>query len=305
MSFSGDVKNELCRLPVSRGCCARAEAYGALLYGHTFSAREIRIVTSRSAFADRLQRIFRRAFGFGFDDCSAPAGAGRMHSLIISDRDKIRRVFAAFGYEADNTLKLHVNLGVLEEPCCRAGFLRGAFLAGGSVTDPAKRYHLELATGHGSVSRELYSLLLEMGFSPRDSRRSGSYVTYFKQSEAIEDLLTTMGAPLAAMQLMQEKMEKDVRNVVNRRVNCDSANADKIVSAAGEQLAAIRRVEQGRGLDSLPEPLQEAALLRIANPEASLSELAMLADPPVSKSCMSHRLRKLTALGERGEEEEA
>lgn len=311
MSFSGEVKTELCRLPVTRSCCARAEAYGALLYGHTFSPLEIRVVTGQEVFAERLQRIFRRAFGFGFDEGVPTRSENkgeksrRKYSLVISEKEKIRQIFAAFGYEASNTLSLHINLSVLEDECCRTSFLRGAFLAGGSVTDPAKRYHLELVTDHQAVSRELYSLLLEMGFMPKDTMRAGNPVTYFKQSEAIEDILTTMGAPLAAMQVMQEKVLKDMRNAVNRKVNCDSANADKIVTAAGEQLAAIRRVEQQRGLDSLPEALQEAALLRIANPEASLTELAMLADPPVSKSCMSHRLRKLAALGESGEEEDA
>ena len=163
------------------------------------------------------------------------------------------------------------------------------------MTDPDKRYHLEFFTGHAAVSREVYALMLEMGLSPKDSRRGGGVITYFKQSEAIEDVLTTMGAPLAAMGVMQSKMQKDMRNAVNRRVNCDSANADKIVAASREQLDAIRELERLYGLTSLPESLQETAMLRIANPEASLIELARLADPPVSKSCMSHRMKKLLA----------
>ena len=126
-----------------------------------------------------------------------------------------------------------------------------------------------------------------------DAVRSGGYITYFKQSEAIEDVLTTIGAPLAAMGIMQAKMQKDMRNAVNRRVNCDSANADKIVLAAQEQLDAIRELDRKYGLDTLPDILQETAMLRIANPESSLSDLARLASPPVSKSCMSHRLKKL------------
>ena len=135
-----------------------------------------------------------------------------------------------------------------------------------------------------------------MGFSPKEATRGGNYLVYFKQSEAMEDLLTTLGAPLSAMEIMATKVEKDMRNAVNRRVNCDSANADKIVSAAQEQLERIRRLDQAVGLTSLPDKLQEAALLRIANPEASLADLARLADPPVTKSCLSHRLRKLMEL---------
>ena len=174
--------------------------------------------------------------------------------------------------------------------------MRGAFLAGGSITDPAKSYHLELVTAHYNVSRETYSILLELGFTPKDAARGGNYITYFKQSEAIEDFFTLIGAPIAAMDIMSAKVEKDMRNAVNRRVNCDSANADKTVSAAQEQLEAIKRLERRAAFDELPEKLRETALLRIANPEASLADLAMLAIPPVSKSCISHRLRKLMEL---------
>ena len=290
MSFSSDAKQELCRLPLSRECCALAECYGILLYCHTFDPREIRIVTASDALAQRLPRMFRRAFDVTFDRLP-PEGAGGKRTFLITDPGKIRTVRAAYGQES--AVSHHVNYGMLENDCCRQSFLRGAFLAGGSVTDPDKRYHLEFLTSHAGVGRETYNLLLEMGFAPKSAVRAGGYSIYFKQSEAIEDVLTTMGAPLAAMGVMQAKMQKDMRNAVNRRVNCDSANADKIVSAAQEQLDAIRELDRLYGLVNLPDALQETAMLRIANPESSLTELAALADPPVSKSCMSHRLKKL------------
>ncbi len=292
MSFSYQVKTELCREPLQRPCCALAEAYGVLLYGNTFTAREIRLITGNSAFIERLPRLFRRAFGLAFDQVSGPGKNGK-HSFLVEDPQKLQDIWSAFGYDPGRTISHHINLGVLEEECCRAAFVRGAFLAGGSVTDPGKRYHLELVTDHRSVGRETYAVLLEMGFAPKEAVRGGNCITYFKQSEAIEDLLTTLGASLAAMEIMAAKVEKDMRNAINRRVNCDSANADKIVSAAQEQLEAIRRLDQTLGLVNLPEKLQETALLRIANPEASLADLAMLSDPPVTKSCLSHRLRKL------------
>ena len=212
-------------------------------------------------------------------------------TFLITAPEKILSILEVFGQES--AVSHHINYGMLETDCCRQSFFRGAFLAGGSVTDPDKRYHLELLTSHPSVSREAFNLMLEMGFAPKDAVRSGGYITYFKQSEAIEDVLTTIGAPLAAMGIMQAKMQKDMRNAVNRRVNCDSANADKIVLAAQEQLDAIRELDRKYGLDTLPDILQETAMLRIANPESSLADLARLASPPVSKSCMSHRLKKL------------
>ena len=292
MSFSSDTRAELCRSPLQKHCCALAEAYGILLFCNQFAAEGIRVVTSSQELAERLPKLFKKAFGFSFDSVSDTDIKGK-YSFYMVEPAHIGQVFSAYGYDAGGTLAHHINLGVLEENCCKAAFLRGAFLAGGSLTDPAKSYHLEFVTDHFSVSRELISFLLELGFSPKDAARGGNYIIYFKQSEAIEDFLTLTGAPLAAMEIMNAKVEKDMRNAVNRRVNCDSANADKIVTAAAEQLAAIRRIEKTTGLESLPEKLYETALLRIANPEASLTELAALAIPPVSKSCMGHRIRRL------------
>ena len=290
MSFSATVKSELCRTPLNRACCAKAEAYGVLLYTNCFSAREIRIITASPALAQRLPKLWKRAFSLSFDAVSS-GGRGGKTVFLMTDAEKIAAIFSAYGYDASRALAHHINLGVLEDECCRASFLRGAFLAGGSITDPAKRYHLELVTDHKNVSGEAFSILLEMGFAPKDTLRAGHYVIYFKQSEAIEDFLTTLGAPSAAMEIMSAKVEKDMRNAVNRRVNCDSANADKIVSAAQAQIDKIRAI----GLDNLPPELAQVALLRVANPEASLADLAALSDPPVTKSCINHRLRKLMA----------
>lgn len=295
MSFSSDVKTELCREQPGKRCCALAEAYGVLLYANTFSPGQIRIMTESDAFAARLPRLFRRAFSLDFDVLPPEDAAGK-RSLLITDRDKLQTIFSAFGYDPDRTLVHHINLAVAEQDCDRISFLRGAFLAGGSVTDPARAYHLELATGHESVCREVRALLLEMGFEPREASRGGRWITYFKKSGAIEDLLTTLGAPLSAMGVMQAKVEKHMANAMNRITNCDMANADKITGAAAEQLAAIRAIEAGAGLDALPPALQETALLRIANPAGSISDLAQLAWPPVTKSCMNHRLRKLVEL---------
>lgn len=292
MSFSSETKAELCREALQKRCCAVAEAYGILLYCNMFTADEIRIVTSNTELTERLPKLFKKAFGISFDTAPSADIKGKQ-TFSITNKEYIRHIFETYGYEAREILAHHINLGVLESDCCKASFLRGAFLAGGSITDPTKSYHLEMVTDHYNVSRETFSILLELGFSPKDAARGGNYVIYFKQSEAIEDFFTLMGAPLSAMDIMSAKVEKDMRNAVNRRVNCDSANADKIVLAAQDQLEAIRRIERTSGLEDLPEKLREAALLRIANPEASLTDLAALAIPAVSKSCISHRLRKL------------
>ena len=239
--------------------------------------------------------MFRKAFNVTFDRSPDREAKGKK-SFIITDRDKIRAIYSAFDIDADTTPVLHINHGVLEEDGQKIAFVRGAFLAGGSVSDPEKSYHLELSTTHASVSREAYSILLDMGFSPKETKRSGSSMLYFKQSETIADFCTWIGAPVTALKILNAKVDKDMRNAINRKVNCDSANADKIVLAAQEQLNAIKEIDRVFGLENLPTSLHEAALLRIANPAASISDLAKLSLPPVSKSTLNYRLNKLMAL---------
>ncbi len=295
MSFSFDTKNELCRLPVQKLCCARAEAYGILLYCNTFNSSEVRIITENPNFAARLPRLFHRAFNLQFDRRAEEGKPGKM-VFQITERKKLDRMINQFGFAPESNLVLHINFGILEEECCRAAFLRGVFFSGGSITDPKKRYHLELTTSHHQVSRELEALLMDMNFAPKSVLRNGGYVTYFKQSEHIEDFLTLIGAPVAAMEVMAAKVEKDLRNSVNRRLNCDNANLDKAVEAAQEQMEGIRKLIAAGLMDQLPDKLQQTAAMRLENPELPLSELAGEFDPPITKSCLNHRLRKLMEL---------
>ena len=297
MSFSSEAKAELCQSRLDRKCCALAECYGVLLYCNTFSAAEIKIITASPDFAARLPKLFRKAFGFGFDKLPPEEGKGKK-SFVISDSEKIKKTFESFGAEPHSTLSHHINFGILEEECCRTAFVRGAFFAGGSVTDPEKRYHLELATPHQSVSRELFSIMLDMGFSPKETQRAGNLLLYFKQADAIADFFTTIGASTTAMNIMTAKVEKEMRNAITRQINCDSANTDKTVAASRAQMDAIKSYIKVFGLEALPDTLRDAALLRITNPEASLAELAQLSYPPVTKSCLNHRLKKIMSLVE-------
>lgn len=292
-SFSYKAKAELCRAAVQRLCCTRAECYGVLLYCNTFTMQEVRIITENPEFAARLPRLFHRAFGVKFDRQPADEAPGSKLIFQITDPDKLRRVLDTLGYDPRQSLVLHVNFALLEDDCCRTAFLRGAFLAGGSVTDPEKRYHLELSTSHIQASREVSALLQEMGFLPRSVMRGGSAVIYFKQSEHIEDLLTTLGAPVAATEIMTAKVDKEIRNGANRAMNCDMANVNKTLDAVAAQQEAIEKLEKSGQMEKLPEKIQETARLRMQNPELPLAQLAALFDPPISKSCLNHRIRKI------------
>ena len=294
MSFSGDVKIELCRGAVNRPCCAKAEIYGVLLFCNTFTSQEVRIITECEAFAQRLPKLLQRAFGLEFD--RLPSEEEQKFIFQITDEDKLAGIIDDLGFNPRQSPVLHINFGILEEECCRAAFLRGAFLSGGSITDPSKRYHLELATSHSQASREMQALLTDMGHQPKQVSRSGYQVTYFKNSDQIEDLLTAMGAPLSAMEIMNTKAEKALINGINRRVNCEAANLDKAVDAAQEQLEAIRRLYELDRVEGLTPQLKETIILRETFPELTLSQLAQEFDPPVTKSCLNHRLRKLVEL---------
>ena len=300
MSFAAEVKNELCRTAPGHLCCTRAEAYGVLLYCNVFSPDDIRIMTENEAFAKRLPKLFHRAFGVHFDREPREDKGGK-YCFQIWDKDKLSRIMDVLGYDRLKSLAMHINLALLEEEHCRAAFLRGAFLAGGSMIDPEKSYHMELATGHLHASRELEALLREMELQPKSIQRSGYYVIYFKQSEAIEELLTRIGAPLAAMELMNTKLEKDLRNQVNRKLNCDTASLDKSVEAATHQVEVIRRMAQFGIMDQLPDKLKDTAEKRLLFPELPLSELAAEFSPPLTKSCLNHRLRKLMEIAEQME----
>ena len=291
-SFSLRAKSELCRIPVQRPCCSRAESYGVLLYCNTFTTREVRIITENPEFAARLPRLFHKAFGIRFDRVPEDTGGGKL-IFQITDEDKLHRILDTLGYDVTKALALHVNFAMLEDDCCRAAFLRGAFLAGGSVTDPEKRYHLELSTSHVQASREVSTILEEMGFLPRAVMRGANAVIYFKQSEHIEDILTTIGSPASATEIMAAKVDKEIRNDANRATNCDIANLNKTLDAVAQQTEAIEKLVDRGQLKMLPEKLQETVQMRLANPEMSLAQLANMFDPPISKSCLNHRMRKI------------
>ena len=293
VSFSAGAKAEVCKTVTQRPCCALAQCFGILLFCNSFTFEGIRIVTESREFAQNLPKLFRKAFDVRFDIRPEEDAVGKL-VFQITDGVKIAKIMESFGYDAGATLALHVNLPIVENDCCKAAFLRGAFLAGGSVTSPEKGYHLEITTTHGGVSRQTYTLMQEvLGFYPKTAARGGGQVLYLKQSEQISDLLTYLGAPLAAMGIMEARLEKELNNRVNRRCNCDEANTSKVVEAAQEQLTAIRTLQEQGLVEHLPNKLQQAVRARLANPSASLTELAAMMEPPITKPAMNHRLKKL------------
>lgn len=295
ISFSSAARAEICRIQTHSHCCALAECFGILLFCNSFQDDGIKIITESREFACILPKLFKKAFDLDFDSYPSLAAPGKL-VFLIREKEKLAKIMEAFGFSPGDTLALHVNYPVVEEECCKTAFLRGAFLAGGSVTDPEKGYHMELATTHQCVARETELLIREvMDFVPKTASRGGAQVLYLKQSEQISDFLTCLGAPVAAMGIMEARLEKELNNKVNRRCNCDDANTSKVVEAAQEQLSVIRSLREKGILEGLPEKLKQAAIAREQNPSASLSELAAMMEPPITKPAMNNRMKKLAA----------
>ncbi len=295
MSFAGEVKKELCGVWAENACCRKAECYGLLLGGYQASAVGVVLKTESEAVARRFCKLLEEVCGVLVAP-AAPKGGG-LFRVRVADPAACRAVLERFGHTGDEPF-LRVNRANFEEDACPAAFLRGFFLACGSVTDPQRAYHLEFAAGKYHLAFDVALLLAEALSRPKLTQRGGGYVVYYKESESIEDALTYMQATRSSLALMEVKMMKQLRNRVNRATNCETANLSKSLEAGRRQLQAIERLEQTAGLSALPTELQEVARLRRENPEASLSELGQMLAEPLSRSGVNHRLARVVAIAE-------
>ncbi len=293
MSFSSSVKKELSSIDLIPDCCLHAQAYGLVLFAH-FSAFDISVTTENEDTAAMYARSLAEECGV---NVTQDDGEGVKKTFFVPGTPNKNKVFECFGH-SPNDIALRIIRSNLSEDCCVGSFLRGAFMACGTVTDPNKQYHLEFVVSHKKLCNDLIDLLSEHGLNPKYVLRKGYHIVYFKESENIEDLLTMMGATESSLQLMGIKMEKDVINRVNRRVNFEMSNINKTIDAAGRQAAAIAKIEETVGIDSLPENLREVARLRLENPDISLSDLGHLLGDSLSRSGLNHRLSRLMSIAD-------
>ena len=297
VSFAAQVKNEICETEGKSRCCMLSELYGAFLFSTSFGFLEIKITTKNRAFARRLAFLLKSCFGFDFDKKVVQSDQNRKIIYILSDQNKLRIVFEEFGYEFRRDVSFRLNAAIIESACCQTSFLRGAFLSAGTITNPDKRYHLEIETPHRHLANELTSVLNELSLASKISMRKSKYIIYFKESTAIEDFLTMLGAPSGSMLVMEAKLQKELRNEVNRKTNCDSANISKSVNAAQQQIAHINIIRKNSpNLDVLPDQLLQVALLRLENPELNLEELSQISTSGMTKSGMYHRFRRIAQI---------
>jgi len=308
MSFASESKEAICKTAEGTWCCKRSELAALVCFagGITRSVSYSDIADTQSVIADtlkiriehksvasRIAALLSDVLGISAFGTEVPANRGGCYVITISDKNTLDNLADGLGLVRGENIQLHPNAEVYDFDCCKEAFIRGAFLGGGSIIDPEKNYHMEFVTRTAALADKLAEIMDFYGVRAKTTVRKDSFVVYIKESDAIAELLGVMGAGMAMMELYNIKIEKELRNTVNRQVNCDSANMDKITAAAAVQCGAIRRLIDSGRLDALPDTLREVALLRLDNPDISLKELGEMLNPPIGKSGVNHRLKRI------------
>lgn len=307
MSFSAQTKNELARVSDVKNCCKMAELAALFRMDGSIqiSGRRvyINIKNENAAVARKIFSLIREIFG-------------AQAEVLVQRKNKLKKnnIYLVRVPPQQATGGILTTLGLVDEggrllegvkrdffrrECCRRSYLRGTFLGGGSVNNPGGTYHLEIITGNENHAREIRRLFRRFKLEAKMNARKNWFVVYLKESEQIVSCLNIMGAHEAQLDFENKRIIKDMRNQVNRLVNCETANLNKTVNAAVQQLESIKRIKAAIGLDKLPPPLRQVAEARINNPDASLRELGEMLNPKVGKSGVSHRLRKIEELAQK------
>lgn len=303
MSFSSDVKEELSRQRNHSRHCQIAEAAAMFRMNGKLSesesgAKRLQARFENAAAAERFVQLLESGF-----PCRAEMRVkGEIYTVSVPGSAETKKILEtmklldADGHYDDRTDL--ISKLVVQNSCCKRAFIRGAFLAGGSIINPEKSYHMEFTCQSEEKAEQLKELIGTFEIDAKIIQRKKYHVVYLKEGDQIVDLLAVMEANQALMNLENVRIYKEVRGSVNRKVNCDTANINKTVSAAKQQLDDIRLIRDTMGLDNLPDPLKAAAFARLENPEVALKELGELLDPPVGKSGINHRLKKLKQIAD-------
>ena len=296
LSFSNDVKNELSRLETNEVCCDKAEVLGVLRMSGAIVIRGMNIgihfSTENAALARRVLQILKNNY-----QVQTEVVITRSRRLKKNNRYQVRVLPAPQVSIAMNELQLlsmesDLKNPLLNKQCCKRAFLRGAFLGGGSISRPSSDYHLEMVTGNEDFARSIIKVMHTFSMKAKLTDRKNDYIVYLKDGESITNFSRVIGAHNSMMELENVRVLKEMRNNVNRRVNCETANLGKVVKAAVRQVNCIKFIDEHMGLSELPQALQDTARLRLEYPDASLNELVEYSGG-IGKSGINHRLKKL------------
>ncbi|CEH32738.1 DNA-binding protein WhiA [Romboutsia lituseburensis] len=304
MSFSAETKNELARITSDNPCCNITELAALVRLAGSiqivgYKKLNLKITTELNSIARKIFKLLKQNFGINTTisvNKNQMLKRNNSYVLMVTSEMGAEKLIKELGILApgDGFYTLNkVPTNLMEHDECKRAFIRGAFLGGGSISDPGKNYHMEFVTNNEDFAESLKELINSFGFNCKIVARKNNYVVYLKESEQISDLLSIIGAHNALLSLQSTKIVKAMRNNVNRIVNCETANLSKTVNAAVRQVENIKLIQATIGIHSLPENLQEIARLRVEYEDMSLKELGEMLEPPIGKSGVNHRLRKL------------
>lgn len=299
MSFSTDIKEELCELQPASACCKKAEALGMLIFGRSFSLTEMSFMTELNCVAMRYCNLIYELTGVTPVISYSKAGN---HKVRIDTKEDRKKILEFFGYTGKE-ISLSINFANFEntdedETCCYSAFVRGAFLICGNITNPEKEYHLEFNISRVKLASEFLTVLKEINLNMKTHTRNSTQLIYCKESETIEDCLGKIGATKSFFFLMETKAMKQVKNKINRRTNFEAANLSRTIEAGMVQIELIEHILSKIKLTDMTEDLAELCTLRLENPEASTDELGKMMSAPLSRSAVSRRLKKLKDIKE-------
>ena len=309
LTFSGKVKEELSRQWNEQKHCQIAEiaAIISMCGKVTIDSRDryaVKVRTENISVARKCFTLLEKTFNIEAESLVTinKSKGNTTYTVVVKQHEDAMKLLQAARLvdgdgESSEEFSTSRNM-IVHKSCCKRAFLRGAFLASGSMSHPEKSYHIEMVCASKAKAEQIQKLINSFGLDAKVILRKNSYVVYLKEGSQIVDLLNIMEAPIALMEMENVRILKEMRNSVNRKVNCETANINKTVSAAAKQAEDIRLIQKEIGLNKLPEGLQEIAELRLTYPDASLKELGEMLTEPLGKSGVNHRLRKLSELAE-------
>lgn len=305
MSFSATTKNELSRIPIADSCCSIAELAALVRMNGTIQISgmkkiNLKFTTENAAIARRIFSLLKTIYDTDVEVMvrrNKQLKKNNNYLIVINNKEISKKILEDVGFISVESSFFNPNFMIPEEliknRCCKRAYIRGAFLGGGSISNPEKTYHLEFVTSNEEHAIDLSNVINSFGLNSKIVTRKENYVVYIKEGEQIVDLLNIIGAHQALLKLEDIRVLKNVRNNINRIVNCETANLSKTIDASMRQIESIKYIENTIGLEKLPDNLREIAELRLEYSEASLKELGMMLEPPVGKSGVNHRFKKI------------
>ncbi|MFA5527183.1 MAG: DNA-binding protein WhiA [Peptostreptococcales bacterium] len=312
MSFSSETKNELSQIIPDSNCCKLAELSGFIRMSGNISFLEngiisVEILTENAAVARKMIKLVRRLFDIQIKltiNRNRTYRKGYYYQISASLDEQAEKILKKLEIIMEDDQGTHrINSSVprklIYKRCCKRAYLRGVFLGSGSISDPNKSYHLEIVTAQSEIGEEIKQIINSFGLNAKMIARKNNYIVYLKEGDQIIDFLSIIGAHNTLLDAENIRIVKDVRNQVNRLVNCDTANLNKIVDTAGRQIESIKYIEKTKGLKILPDKLREIAELRLENMESSLKELGEMMDPALGKSGVNHRMKRIEEIAQK------